>query len=137
MSDWSLEPPVRRRDGAPTTPASRSFVRSRAADLAQLLSNEGESFNAALSAAAAAAAAAVAGVALPPMMIGGGGGLSKKKARKAGHPLPVAFPDASPEDAALEAAAAAAGHEPPPPPQHRVRSHANSGSDILLLLHDR
>lgn len=101
-------------------------------ELEALLSANDGGFDAAISAAAAAAAAAaVAGVALPPMLMGGGSS-SKKKARKAGHPLPVAF-DHPDEHEALEAAAAAAV----PQQQHRVRSHANTGSDILLLLHDR
>ena len=109
-------------DGAPQHP--------QPTELEALLSANDGGFDAAISAAAAAAAAAaVAGVALPPMLMGGGSS-SKKKGRKTGHPIPVAFDN--PEDhEALEAAAAAA------PPQHRVRSHANTGSDILLLLHDR
>lgn len=74
-----------------------------------------------------------------PTMLTSGGKQKKQRTRKVGDPVPTlgvptfdGGPDADDVQNSLEAVIGGHDHQ-----RERVRSHANSGADILLLLHDR
>jgi len=74
-----------------------------------------------------------------PTMLTSGGKQKKQRTRKVGDPVPTfgvptfdGGPDADDVQNPLEAVIGGHDHQ-----RERVRSHANSGADILLLLHDR